>query len=894
MKKIVLSLILFIIGYITIAQEYAYPQSQNYPYGYMSSSITSADATAEYESWIEDYYVECSSTEARIDDNGITVSEGIGYGLVITAYAGDKEKFDKLLTYYNKRKNGNGVMDWEFQGCNESPSDGGAATDGDLDAAMGMLVAVHQWPGQGYEQDFESLASAMRNSEFTDCGFILQKPGDAWGGCDCTNPSYYAPGYYRAFAAYYEEKEDNDNASWWSQAADDAYVVLFANQHDQSGLVTAWTNSSGAAGPCGGQVDGGGGSGTYQYDACRTPWRIATDYLWWGNSDAETFLTPMVDFVNTDVGGITEVVDGYDHDGTPTGEWQNVPFVGSFALAAMAVDQTSTDSFLSELARMSGDNYFNTCLSVMYKFLATGNFWNPYGEDPGPTCSQVNLGSGLSLCGIGSAELHAGIPSAQNRTFTWYRNDAQLNSGTENTYTVDQEGTYKVIMDSAGVCSSESSVTITASIPQVDLGPDVTLNTGITLDAGVSGNGLEYTWYKNNTVLSGETEKTVAITEVGTYKVEVSATGCDMQSDEIIVEESPYISKTSSSIDVDGEIDPAYEQFRDLSIELSGTIGTPDIDASWAGLWNDEHLYILVKVTDETISTSAGEWYNNDGVEFFIDGDNSKNSSYDGNNDFQWGFVATGTTVNAGGSNPDNSTSGIEFTTTTTTDGYNIEIAIPWSTINITPHINDIIGLDIAVNDNDGSGRENKIAWHATVDDGWQDPSIFGEVLLTEEQTTEPLQTQTVQLNQGWNMVSFWVLPEDAAIESVFAPLGDNLVQIKTQNSIYIPGINDAYNTLSTIEIGKGYMVYLNSPETLTIEGTPTDAMSTSLHEGWNLVGYPFENENDIQTIINPISSQVSSIKNFEGEYGGNGDLINMQAGKAYFIQVTEDTILDF
>ncbi|MDA3883823.1 MAG: glycosyl hydrolase family 8 [Bacteroidales bacterium] len=899
MKRFFLIIVAALLWQAASAQEFPYPQSQQHPYGYMSSNITTAQATAEYNDWISAYYVECSASEARIDYDGNTVSEGIGYGLVITAYAGDKTKFDKLLNYYNNRKNGNGVMNWEYPGCSLSPSGSGAATDGDMDAAMGMLVAIHQWPGQGYEQDFEALASAMKNTEFTSCnGIIIQKPGDAWGGCDCTNPSYYSPGYYRAFAAYYTEKGDNTNASWWTQAADDSYVVLFANQHSSSGLVTAWTNQNGDAGPCGGVAGGGGGPDTYQYDACRTPWRIATDYLWWGSSDAETFLLPMVNFVKTNVGGIENVVDGYNHDGSVFGQWHNVPFVGSFALAAMTTSQSDANDFLGHFSTLSGDNYFNTCLSVMYKFLATGNYWNPYGVEPGPVCSQVDLGSDVSLCGIGSVELNAGISSGTNRTFTWYRNDSQLQASTSNTYSAaSQAGTYKVIMDSAGVCASEAIVEVEASIPTVNLGPDVFLSGSLTLDAGVSGTGLQYTWFKDDVEISGETQKTLAVTDVGLYRVEVSATACAMQSDEILIDRAPYISKTSASITIDGTVDNAYgTTFRDITELLSGSIGEPNLSGSWSGLWDDTHVYIVLQIVDDNLSSDSGtEWYNDDGVEVFIDADNSKNSSYDAVDDFQWGFVWNTTTVNAGGNNPGNSTAGIDFVTTSTANGYNVEIAIPWSTINLTPSIGHIMGFDVAINDDDGGGtRDNKIIWNATVDNGWQNPSLFGEVELIDEQNTTVSKTQTINLNQGWNLVSFWVQADNSSVDAVFGSLGNNLVRVKTQDKIYSPTADAAFNTLTNIEVGKGYLVYVTNSASLTVEGLPVSQLSVSLLQGWNLIGYPFETSETINTVINPINWQVSSVKNFEGIYQGNGNLTDMEAGKAYFINVNQNTVLEF
>ncbi|MFW5851491.1 MAG: CBM9 family sugar-binding protein, partial [Bacteroidota bacterium] len=488
------------------------------------------------------------------------------------------------------------------------------------------------------------------------------------------------------------------------------------------------------------------------------------------------------------------------------------------------------------------------------------------------------------------------VSSGTNRTFTWYRNDSQLQAGTDNTYTVDQEGTYKVIMDSAGVCASEDIVQVEASIPLVDLGDDMFLTAGLILDAGVSGTGLEYTWFKDDVEMSGETDQTLSVTEVGLYRVEVSATGCAMQSDEILIDRAPYISKTSQNIVVDGEVDDAYTTFRDISELLSGSIGSPDIAASWSGLWDNSNLYILVQVEDNNLSSDSGtEWYNDDGVEIFVDADNSKNSSYDAVDDFQWGFVWNTTTVNAGGNNPGNSTTGVDFVTTSTTNGYNVEIAIPWSTINLNPTVGHIMGFDVAVNDDDNGGeRDNKISWNATVDNGWQNPSLFGEVELIEEQNQTVTKTQTITLNQGWNLISFWVQPEDATVDAVFSSLGNNLVRVKTQDEIYSPDAESVFNTLTHIEIGQGYFVYVDNSATFTVDGEPVSELSVSLSQGWNLIGHPFETAETINTVINPINSLVTSVKNFEGIYQGNGDLTDMEPGKAYFINVNQNAVLEY
>lgn len=891
-----LSLVVFLLALVSYGQEKPYPQNLTYEYGFMSSKITSTDAWSEYQSWISSYYVECSSSEARINYNGATVSEGIGYGLVITAYAGDKTKFDKLWNYYKNRQNGSGVMNWEYQGCGTGASGSGSATDGDMDAVMGLLVATIQWPNQGYDQKFETLANSIRNSEFTNCGLIVQKPGNAWGGCDCTNPSYYAPGYYRAFAKYYEKKGNNDAKNFWNQAANDSYTVLFKNQNSSTGLVSAWTNTSGAAGPCGGQVGGGGGPDTYQYDACRTPWRIATDYLWWGNADAKTFLTRVVGFVKTGIGGIDKVVDGYALNGTKQGQWHNTPFVGSFALSGMATSQADADNFMTHFQTMKGDNYFNTCLSVMYKFLATGNYWNPYGSfAPVIKCSQVNLGTEKTLCGSGTVTLNAGVPTQANRTFTWKRGTTEVQTGSGNTYNATVAGTYTVVMDSAGKCSSTADVVVSATLPTVNLGADIFLKPTSVLDAGVSGSGVTYKWYLDGTVISGATSQTLAISQTGTYKVEVSATGCTTQSDEIKVSQLPSITKTNQTITVDGTVEDVYVNFKDVTKLLSGAIGGTNLSASWTGVWNATNLYIVVKVVDSDKKSDSGDsWYEDDGVEIFIDGNNSKNSSYDGSNDFQWGFVWNSTSVRAGGSNPSNSTTGITFSIVGTTDGYVLEASIPWTKIGITPTIGTTIGIDIAINDDDGGGsRDNKISWNASVDDGWKNPSLFGSADLIDAVVTS--KTQTISLTPGWNLVSFWVLPANTTVSSVFSSLGNNLITVKTNDKYYSPSLASNLNTLSNIEIGIGYMVKVTNAGSLTVTGSPVASKTLQLKKGWNLIGFPFETSKSITSVISTINSSVIQIKNNSGKFAnGSGTLLNMDAGKGYFINVSQNVSLSF
>lgn len=886
----VLCLMLSVANLFVFAQTYPYPQNITYEYGYMSDKITEPNAWAEYESWIKLYYVECPGGEARIDYNGSTVSEGIGYGLVITAYAGDKEKFDKLLKYYNARLTGNGVMNWEYRDCGTSPSGSGAATDGDLDAVMGILVAVHQWPGQGYDAAFKKLAGSIRGSEFdTGCGLIVQKPGDVWGGCDCTNPSYFAPGYYRAFSKFYEKEGDSDNANFWSQAATDAYVVLFKNQNSSSGLVSAWSNSNGAVGGCGGQVSGGAGPSDYQYDACRTPWRIATDFLWWGASDAQRFLEPIVDFVKTDVGGIEEVLDGYAHNGTvldkPAGNWHTVPFVGSFALSGMATSQQDADDFMRHFSTMKGDNYFNTCLSVMYRFLATGNFWNPYGRMlsiPRVYCSEVDLGNDKTLCGSGSVELNAGLSSASGRTFTWFRNDSELQSGSGNTFLATQDGVYKVVMDSAGQCSSEAKVTISATLPALELGEKFLFAGSGNLDAKLEGAGLNYTWYFNGDEIAGKNDRVLAVSQVGTYKVEISAEGCPSVSGQVVAEELPSLAFVESGVQIDGVAESAYANFVPIEQKLSGNIGAPNIAAQWCGLWDNSNAYFFIDVTDDNLSADGGDWWQNDGIEIFIDGDNSKGGGYDSENDFQFGFVWQSSSVQEG-SNPDGATNGIEYKMIESDNGYALEVSIPWSVIGATPQEGTVIGFDIAINDDDWGGeRENKISWNQKEDIGYQKPSAFGTVGLIASNVVEEI-TQEIQLQRGWNLISISVVPQVTAIAELF----EGVDVVKNFDGHYDFRRPLFTNSLLNIVPGEGYLIYVENQKTISITGLPVEINAIqSLPQGWSLVANITDKSVSVPDAFGNEQNTIQAVKDFTSfwERGGTGSLQNIDPGKAYFV----------
>src|SRR5690606_21181758 len=178
---------------------------------------------------------------------------------------------------------------------------------------------------------------------------VLQPGDSSWFddmGNGCVNYSYFAPAYYREFARF-----DTSNAQFWNDAAQDSYPLLSMASNGSTGLVRNWGSSDGndATPDCHNAYIR---SASYGDDAARTPWRIATDYLWNGVTEADQWSDKMTAWVNTI--GIQNTAQWYNLDGSPDTEaptWEDHTAinVGPWATGAMTYDQATVDAFAAEL-----------------------------------------------------------------------------------------------------------------------------------------------------------------------------------------------------------------------------------------------------------------------------------------------------------------------------------------------------------------------------------------------------------------------------------------------------------------------------------------------------------------------------------------------------------------
>ena len=192
------------------------------------------------------------------------------------------------------------------------------------------------------------------------------------------------------------------------------------------------------------------------------------------------------------------------------------------------------------------------------------------------------------------------------------------------------------------------------------------------------------------------------------------------------------IRETSQPPKIDGKTDDIWSQAS--RHEIRNVIYSPvsersDLTANYRAMWDTQNLYVLVNVMDESLKNDSDEFWLDDGVEVFIDADNSKSDSY-GNNDYQYFFEWADENPGMGEFKHDR-TAGVEFAVARTERGYQAEIKIPWSTLGTKPSAGAKIGLDVHVNDDDDGGdRDSKVTWRGKEDNAWQTPQALGTANL--------------------------------------------------------------------------------------------------------------------------------------------------------------------
>lgn len=349
------------------------------------------DVLWAYRNWYSRFVTSAGNGQLKVirpENNNDTVSEGIGYGMLIAVAMNDSTLFAGLYAYWqaNLAVSGTaGLMTWNNTGG------AGSATDADQDAAFALLQAGKKFNNAGYTSAGTAMVGLIWNDE-VDKTSMLPTGGSNYGNSTSshvTDPSYFAPEYYTAFGKV-------DTAHNWAGVASAVYTALNAVANSTTGLAPAWCANN-CTTP--GMNTGGASDETYQYDSHRIPWRVGLDYCWHGTAAAKSFLTKSIAFFDgiggtagANGGGLGRLGDQYNLSGSPSSTAPNsMSLIGCAGVGAMATGTTdfvnSAWQFLLDgsnratldvaaTGSMSGYSYFNATVGLLTLLSMSGNLPN--------------------------------------------------------------------------------------------------------------------------------------------------------------------------------------------------------------------------------------------------------------------------------------------------------------------------------------------------------------------------------------------------------------------------------------------------------------------------------------------------------------------------------------
>lgn len=191
--------------------------------------------------------------------------------------------------------------------------------------------------------------------------------------------------------------------------------------------------------------------------------------------------------------------------------------------------------------------------------------------------------------------------------------------------------------------------------------------------------------------------------------------------------------KIAAPLTIDGDLTKPVWKI-DTKLEKVIADDSPDTlnEASFGLLWDDNYLYVGADVKDSSLNKDGQYAFSKDAIEIYIDGTYNRKKIYD-EHDIQLIVVYDCSEIAVGGSTT------IEFDKSkvickskVTDKGYTMEVAIPWSELDVVPKADMKIGFDMFNDDNDmDSDVQNVLAW-AGNGSNWNNKSSFGEVTLKD------------------------------------------------------------------------------------------------------------------------------------------------------------------
>lgn len=164
-----------------------------------------------------------------------------------------------------------------------------------------------------------------------------------------------------------------------------------------------------------------------------------------------------------------------------------------------------------------------------------------------------------------------------------------------------------------------------------------------------------------------------------------------------------------------------------------------------------------------------------------------------------------------------------------------------------------------------------------------------------------------IPLVEGWNWMSVntskWNDIRNSAMSYLQAPANGDIIKTATKSATYTSGSWVTANGLDSMNVHRGYQLYLSHPDTIRISGSAPSIKPIALQQGWNLIGAPIQTEKTLDSLSyylvpdsmtmktvsrNPAHStnMIATFVNGQWTYANNSNMNKLYPHLAYQLKV--------
>lgn len=333
------------------------------------------------------------SARIKFDSPLNTVSEGIGYGMLITYFMKDWEKFNRLFKYYQaypvSALDGLFFMKWmvkgdEFKGGFSADATGGSATDADLDVMTALFLAYGETGNVEYLNYAKGIAGAIYSTEVNPTTHLFMPGND---GLHMNDGYVYNTSYFSLVGIRLAIKYDTERSAAWQQVLDATYAYMLKVQAAGNGLWPDWSNADGIPTNPENNSSTGKLCDYFGLEGVRIPLRVMWDYNWFGDDRAKTLAETAGNFAFTSTGGdITKTLIKYIYQGEqPKAGQGGAHFRGAFCslwtvnATLSAYTPACNELIVNTPFKTTNTLYFEPSMQLLYSLFLNGYFvkyWN--------------------------------------------------------------------------------------------------------------------------------------------------------------------------------------------------------------------------------------------------------------------------------------------------------------------------------------------------------------------------------------------------------------------------------------------------------------------------------------------------------------------------------------